>query len=85
MHNTFVKWIKMLLVNVNASVIVNGNIGKECKIERGVRQGWPLALYFILIVGKILNRIVYKNDERGKVARNQIGRWPTTMYLTICG
>ena len=44
-HEQYVPWVQLLFRNASAAINLNGNPGKEFKIERGVRQGCPLAPY----------------------------------------
>jgi hypothetical protein len=39
---------------------MNGKASKALVIERGVRQGCPLAPYLLLIVGEALNVKIYE-------------------------
>ena len=56
-HN-FLSWIKLLYLDINSSVIVNGHISPAFKITRSVRQGCPLSpLIYILALEPVLNRI----------------------------
>ena len=50
MHETFIKWTIIFLCNAWASVNLAGSGSNEFKVERMVRQGCPLALYFFLII-----------------------------------
>ena len=67
MHETFIKWTKMLFGNAWASVNLNGSMGKEFRGERGVRQGCPLAPYLFLIVGEVVNHIIEKSMREGRI------------------
>lgn len=66
-HETFIKWTKMLFKNARALVGLSGSIGKEFQIERGIRQGCPLAPYLFLIVGEVLNHAFKKTVAEGRV------------------
>ena len=57
---TFIKWVKLLFIGATAMVNLNGNPGEKFKVERGVRQGCPLAPYLFLIVGETLIHIIKK-------------------------
>ena len=48
---TYIKWIKTLYENSKAKVILNGVLGKKIIMNRGVKQGCPLAamLYILYI------------------------------------
>ena len=46
----FIKWIKLLYVNVLSCISNNGHISKYVTLSRGIRQGCPIsALLFILV------------------------------------
>lgn len=69
----FIEWIKLLFTNATAAVNLNSNPGEDFKIERGVRQGCPLAPYLFLIVGKILTHMI-KKAVNEKVKRSVLTR-----------
>jgi hypothetical protein len=54
----FVDMIKILFRDAEACVKVNGSVSNSFRIERGVRQGCPIAPYLFLIVAEVLNRMV---------------------------
>ena len=56
----FIHWVKLLFGNVSASVNINGSPGRSFKVERGIRQGCPLAPYLFLIVGEALTHTIKK-------------------------
>ena len=64
---TFIKWVKLLFVNASATVNLNGDSGANFKIERGVRQGCPLAPYLFLIIGEALTHTIKKAVEEGRL------------------
>ena len=39
-----IKWLMNLYSNITSSVLINGYVTKEFKIERGVRQGCPMSM-----------------------------------------
>jgi hypothetical protein len=55
MFKEFIKMVKLLFKDVVIVVCLNGCITKSFKIERGVRQGCPLAPYLFLIIREVLN------------------------------
>ena len=63
----FIERVKLLLVNATAAVNLNGNPGGNFKVERGVRQGCPLAPYLFLIVGEILTHMIKKAVAEGRL------------------
>ena len=50
----------MFFDNAWASVNLNGSPCKEFRVERGVKQGCPLAPYLFLIIREVLNDIIRK-------------------------
>ena len=56
----FIQWVKLLFGNASALVNINGSLGRNFKVERGVRQGCPLAPYLFLIVGEALTHTIKK-------------------------
>lgn len=75
----FISWAKLLFGN--ASAVVNPK--NIFKIERGVRQGCPLAPYFFLIVGEILTHIIKKTISEGRLRRITLLGWQINKVLGI--
>lgn len=46
---------------------LNGSPGSSFKVERGVRQGCPLASYLFLIIGEVLVHIIKKMVAEGRL------------------
>ena len=63
----FIEWVKLFFTNASTAVNLNGNPGGNFKIERGVRQGCPLAPYLFLIVGEILIHMIKRAVEEGRL------------------
>ena len=63
----FIDWVKLFFTNASAAVNLNGNPGGNFKIERGMRQGCPLAPYLFLIVGEILTHMIKRAVEEGRL------------------
>lgn len=53
--NKFLTIAKILVVDAQASVKVNGSQSPNFQIKRRVRQGCPLAPYLLLIIAEVLN------------------------------
>lgn len=52
------RWIKACLESASVSVLVNGSPTKEFKMEKGLRQGDPLAPFLFLVVAEGLNTLM---------------------------
>ena len=50
----WISWTSSLYKGAHTSVLVNGQPGPEFEMERGVRQGCPLAPYLYLFVADVL-------------------------------
>jgi hypothetical protein len=59
--------VQMLFNNIEMSISLNRNITKPFKIERGVRQSYPLAPYLFILAGKVLNFMVKEIVKLGDV------------------
>ena len=59
----FISWTKLLFQDASASVKLNGSPSPAFAIERGVRQGCPLAPYLFLIIAEVLNAMVKRGTE----------------------
>ncbi|GKV05101.1 hypothetical protein SLEP1_g17145 [Rubroshorea leprosula] len=57
------KWIKECLSTSSVSVLVNGSPTAEFSMEKGLRQGDPLAPFLFLLVAEALNELIYKAKE----------------------
>ena len=52
----FIKWVEILLTNIESSVSNNGYTTGYFQIERGTRQGDPLAsILFITVIELVVN------------------------------
>ncbi|CAI5469664.1 unnamed protein product [Closterium sp. Yama58-4] len=58
----FVRWIEALHSDVHTRLCVNGWVGEEIEMKKGVRQGCPLAPYLFLCAVEPLSRLA---EERG--------------------
>ena len=63
----FIGWVKFLFENVSAVVNINESPRSNFKVERGVRQGCPLAPYLFLMVGEVLTHIIKKAIAEGRI------------------
>nr|GEX75605.1 inactive leucine-rich repeat receptor-like protein kinase CORYNE [Tanacetum cinerariifolium] len=58
-------WIASCLSSASISVLINGSLSKEFKLERGLRQGNLLSLFLFLIVVKALQISILEACEKG--------------------
>lgn len=63
----FIDMVTLLFKDASACVKVNGNLSTSFKIERGVRQGCPLAPYLFIILADVLNIMVQTEATRGRI------------------
>ena len=59
----YIKWIKLLNFNITATVMQSGAMSNFFPIERGCRQGDPIAAYLFILCGNILNLMITSNSE----------------------
>ena len=71
----FISWIKLIFGNASTTLNLNNNPRNIFKIERGARQGCPLAPYFFLIIGEILMHIIKKAVLEGRIRRITLLGW----------
>ena len=62
-NKNFINWIKLFNKNINAHVLQCGILSEAIPIERGCRQGDPIALYLFSLVAEILNLLIEKNPN----------------------
>ena len=58
-----INWIKIMLKNQESCVINGGTTTKYFKLERGARQGDPIAAYLFIIALEILFLMIKNNDD----------------------
>ena len=63
----FIKMVSLLFHDASACVKLNGEPSPYFPIQRGVRQGCPLAPYLFLIVTEVLNAMVSQEMRAGRV------------------
>ena len=69
----FINRIKLFKNNINAHILQCGFLSSAIPIERGCRQGDPIAPYLFLLVAKILSLLIEKNsDIKGIQVRKQM-------------
>lgn len=68
----FLTMVRLLFVGASGQVNVNGKLSPAFDIERGVRQGCPLAPYLFFIVAEVLNTIFKRNAKLGLIRGIQL-------------
>ena len=82
----YIRWVQLFFRNATAMVNLNGNPGETFNIERGVRQGCPLALYlFFLLWGKHSHIWLIKQSWREELEECFYQGIKIAMHLSICG
>lgn len=75
------KWIKSCLESSTISILVNGSPTKEFKMEKGLRQGDPLAPFLFLVVAESLNVLTMEAKEKGMFEGIMVGRENVVLSL----
>ena len=58
-----IKWIKLFNTDMQAYVLQSGFLSGAIPIQRGCRQGDPIAPYLFLIVAEILSLLIENNSD----------------------
>ncbi|GKV02024.1 hypothetical protein SLEP1_g14511 [Rubroshorea leprosula] len=67
------KWIMECLATSTVSVLVNGSPIAEFSMEKGLRQGDPLAPFLFLLVVEALNGLIHKAKELNMYKGVEVG------------
>jgi hypothetical protein len=67
------EWIRACVFSGNMSVLVNGSSSDEINIQRGLKQGDPLAPFLFLLVAEGLGGLMKKAGDLNKFRGFQIG------------
>ena len=65
--NPFIDLVKLTLKDTEASININGHISTSFPIERGVRQGCPLASLLFWIIREVLHAKVHQAQEQDRI------------------
>ena len=68
----FIKWIKILYKKSKLKVILNGILGQEIEMERGVKQGCPIAMYLYIIYIEPLHLEIQNKIKGIKIGASQL-------------
>ena len=60
---SFIKWIQLLHTNIESCIMNNGHSTRYFKINRGTRQGDPMAAYLFILIMEILACQVRNNQN----------------------
>jgi hypothetical protein len=86
----WIKWVSALYRPTSSSIKVNGEIRKDFKLSRSVRQGCPLAPYLFILATDVLGHMLQDDLKhkvegltlpKGDYVRDQTFTDDTTFYL----
>jgi hypothetical protein len=63
--DTWIGWVKMLVLGGSVSVMANGDESSTFKTSKGLRQGDPLSPLLFNLVGDVLTRMLKRASKRG--------------------
>jgi hypothetical protein len=63
----FIGVVKLLFLNAEACVSINGRTTGNFPVGQGVRQGCPLAPYLFLVIGEVLNLTIKEEARVGRI------------------
>ncbi|MCH88112.1 LINE-1 reverse transcriptase like [Trifolium medium] len=66
-------WIRVCVFNGNLTVLVNGCPTEEINIQRGLKQGDPLAQFLFLLVVEGLSGAIFRAEELGMFKGFKVG------------
>ena len=67
----FTMWIKLFNINIKATALPAGFLSKFINIERGCKQGDPIAPYLFIICAQILFILIHNNIKVVKVGSEE--------------
>ncbi|GJV32090.1 putative RNA-directed DNA polymerase, eukaryota, reverse transcriptase zinc-binding domain protein [Tanacetum coccineum] len=68
------KWIIFCLDSAYASILINGSLTKEFKLERGLRQGDPLSPFLFILAVEVLNVAIVKAIDNNLFHGIKVGK-----------
>jgi hypothetical protein len=85
----FIQWIRILNRNFRASVLQSGFLSEQFDIQRGCRQGGPIAPYLFILCAEILAVLIKQNkDIKGIYVKNtehKISQYADDTLLALDG
>lgn len=69
----WVSWIRSCLMSSSVSVLVNGSPSEEFRMEKGLRQGDPLAPFLFIIVSEGLSGLLRQAVVNGRYSPFKFG------------
>lgn len=73
-NETRVIWIKGCLASSSVSILINGRPTKEFMLQKGLRQGDPLAPFLFNIVGKGLSGLMRETTSKNLFSGFKVGK-----------
>ncbi|KAJ9553208.1 hypothetical protein OSB04_017253 [Centaurea solstitialis] len=68
------RWILACLSSSTTPVLVNGSLTNEFSMEKGLRQGDPLAPFLFQIVAKCLHVMLKEAEDKGLIKGIKVGK-----------
>jgi hypothetical protein len=60
---SFIKWVKILNSGISAVVNVTGWFSSYFSVEKGARQGDPIAAYIFILCAELLGHTIRRNND----------------------